>query len=118
MIRKKLITLGISTIIVASMAVPAFAGTEGHTLTVTAARATATFSYGNGGNLLEVEMGFTERHSSSGHIYSGTVYDSANGADTTAKAIRDAGTSYVLARATSTAKLNNTVYNVIEKVLP
>ena len=115
---KKIITLCLCMIVMSSMSLMSYATTVNHELTVTENHVRAAFTYGNGGNVLQLRLDYTEKHTQTNQVYSNYVSNVAYGMDKTVVAQKYADTGYRFTLASSKATVGNTVYNEILNVEP
>ena len=91
---KKIIVFVACLILVTSNSLFLYAASSTSSINVTSAKATATFTHGNGGLLLENKLSYTERHPQTGHVYSNVEYNYVNGSKTSVTTTKIADTGY------------------------
>ncbi len=91
---KKVIVVIACLVLVTSNSLFLFAASYSKSIDVTSSKATATFTYGSGGVLLENKLSYTERHSQTGQVYSSTEYNYVNGSKTSVTTTKIADTGY------------------------
>lgn len=107
---KKLAALGVSTIMIMSMSMSAFAANVGLTLSVEKEWVESTFTYHSPGNVLKVRIDYNEKHRTTGQSWSDYTQNVKTGSYTTVTAYGKPDEGYDVIDAFSSAYVNGVLY--------